>query len=218
MYKRHSIFSEASFYADLIRKYSSSDIQQNHKREGNWGSKERCFLGKLLLQVSLEPKQGCKSCEEVLGHSHQSFQIVGRGRQLAGFLRDDAIFTFFSLRAIKAPDLSSLICGSIRVVGSTKFSTPTSLTVHFWKTWTVETGEGKKKGEKKRILKRKEDWESSFWPRLKAPHRTVRIKNQGGLSSVFISPKKDNHLGKKWKAIKKPQMDKKGSSSVLATL
>lgn len=91
-------------------------------------------MGKQLLQVSLEPKQGCRSCEEVLGHSHQSFQIVGRGRQLAEFLRDDAIFTFFSLRAIKAPDLSSLICGSIRVVGSTKFSTPTSLTVHFWKT------------------------------------------------------------------------------------
>lgn len=36
-----------------------------------------------LLQVSLEPKQGCKVVEG-LRHSHRLYQTVGRGRQLAG--------------------------------------------------------------------------------------------------------------------------------------
>lgn len=71
---------------------------------------------------------------EWLGHKRQLYQIVGRGRQLAGQLHGDVYFTFFSLRGNKAPGLSSLICGSIRVVGSTKFFITTSLTVHFWKT------------------------------------------------------------------------------------
>lgn len=71
---------------------------------------------------------------EGLRYSHRLYQTVGRGRQLGGQLHGDVYFTFFSLRGNKAPGLSSLIWGSIRVVGSTKFFTSTSLTVHFWKT------------------------------------------------------------------------------------
>lgn len=93
---------------------------------------KNAFLSQ-LLQVSLEPSKGAKVVE-LLRRSHRLYQIVGRGRKLAGLLHDDVYFTFFSLRGNKAPDLSSLICGSIRVEGSTTFSTPTSLTVHFWNT------------------------------------------------------------------------------------
>lgn len=84
----------------------------------------------------------CAGFVEVLGHSHGLYHRVGRGRQLGGQLHGDVYFTFFSLRGNKAPGLSSLICGSIRVLGSTKFFSPTSLTVHFWKTWRMEKGEG----------------------------------------------------------------------------
>jgi len=47
--QRHSGFSKAHFYADLIlKKNPSCDIQQNQKREEKQGSKERSFVGQLL--------------------------------------------------------------------------------------------------------------------------------------------------------------------------
>lgn len=93
------------------------------------------FLERFLeCFFSSQSKKGCKGCEEALGHGCHSLQTAERGGRLARCLkgRGDAIFTFFSLRGNKAPDLSSLICGSIRVAGSSEPST--SLTVHFWKT------------------------------------------------------------------------------------
>lgn len=59
--------------------------------------------------------------------SHQG-HVVDRDKQLVGELKDAMSITFLSLRGNKAPDLSSLICGSTKPLSSI------SLTKHFWKT------------------------------------------------------------------------------------
>lgn len=63
--------------------------------------------------------------------SHQG-QVTDRKKQLVGELKDGMPITFLSLRGSKAPDLSSLNCGSTIPLGSM------SLTKHFWKAWEGE--------------------------------------------------------------------------------
>lgn len=99
----------------------------------NEAARKRSFFGGSCYKFLSSQSKGAKVVER-LRYSHRVYQTVGRGRQLGGQLHGDIYFTFFSLRGNNAPGLSSLICGSIRGVGSTKFFAPTSLTVHFWKT------------------------------------------------------------------------------------
>lgn len=63
--KRHSFFSEASFYADLILKYSSREIQQK-SQEGRklrqWG---KVLFGGSCYRFLSSQSKGCKSCRRV---------------------------------------------------------------------------------------------------------------------------------------------------------
>lgn len=96
-------------------------------------AEEKCFFffQRQLLQVFSQSK-GAEVVARV--RSQPSTVSDSRKRQFVRLRYEDACFTFFSLGGNKDPDLSSLICVSVRVVGSTEFSTPTSFTVHFWNT------------------------------------------------------------------------------------
>lgn len=96
-------------------------------------AEEKCFFFRgSCYRFSLKAR--VQRLQRLLGHSRRPCQTVGRGRRFARLRYEDACFTFFSLRGNKDPDIISLICVSVCMVGSTEFSTPTSFTVHFWNT------------------------------------------------------------------------------------
>lgn len=208
MHKRHSISSEALCYADLILKI----VKLRYPGESQEGRKLRqqgkVPFGGTCYRFLTSQSKGAEVVV-VLGHSRRLYQTVGRGRRLAWVLYDKAYFTFFSLRGNKDPDLSSLICGSTPVVGSTKFSTPTSLTVHFWNTWTVE----KSKGESGKWFwgERQAGYLPPLSQVLNPTCDTVSIVISGTGSSSFATSEKINHHWKKWSTTLRMQKSDKSS-------
>lgn len=208
MEKRHSISSEALCYADLILKIVKLRYPVESQEARKLRQQGKVPFGGTCYRFLMSQSKGAEVVV-VLRHSRRLYQTVGRGRRLAWVLYDKAHFTFFSLRGNKDPDLSSLICGSTPVVGSTKFCTPTSLTAHFWNTWTVE----KSKGESGKWLwgERQVGYLPPFATGIKPHVWHSQHRNLSDWQLILCNFRSHNHNWKKWSTTLRKQKSDKSS-------